>query len=167
MRSLRILSLVNDWIWLFRGWGDSKAQLDLQDLLDQGWVLPGNDALWNLLLSRVLWFHLEVSGQTPFPGYHGEHLAHCAGAPFPATFRVRRKSLVSSGKSWGGFIPERRFFFCCLHFPDTTVFQLLVELEVIWLVRLKSAGAGGCRQCERFPLTSLPVSAARAGCGWV
>lgn len=72
---------------------------------------------------------------------------------------VRRKSFASSGKSWGSFIPARRFLLCC--FP---VFQLLVELEGILLVRLNSAGAGGCRQCEWFPPTSLPVFAARAGC---
>lgn len=109
----------------------------------------------------------KSQGKPPSWGTMGNTWHTVQEPPFPATLSVRRKSLVSSGKSWGSFIPARRFLFRYFHFPDTTAFQLLVELEVVWLARLKAAGSGGCRQCERFPPTSLPVSAARAAWRWV
>lgn len=73
--SLWLPLLILDWIWFCRGWGDWKAQLGPQDLLDQGWVQEQCGSVWNLFLRRRLGlllacYHPGVSGQTLFLGVH-------------------------------------------------------------------------------------------------
>jgi len=65
---------------------------------------------------------------------------------FPASGSVRRKTLASAGKFWGSFDPTRRRLVHYFYFPGATGFQLLAEFGVYGLFRLKSTGAGECRQ---------------------
>lgn len=122
------------------------------------WVMKSH-----LFLSRGLWFlltshHPEVSGQNPYLGYHrwvSDILGRC---PHSLPLSAQEENLVFFWQVLGKLWPSEEmlgFLFLC---SWCNCFQLLFEVN--GFVRLKSKGAGGCRQVWEVS----PTTAARITC---